>query len=186
MQSLRKWIALAAAMLLGVAVGTTTLAQQPPMPMPPAQPGMPGGMQMPGPMGGPTMGPGMRREGRPMMGMMGGPGGAIRHVEGKLAFLKTEIAITEAQMPQWNAFADAMRETIRAMNDMHGAMMAPAAAPPGPVPLPERLNQSEKAMAAHLDSLRRLKAALEPLYGVLSDGQRKTADEVFFAAMRMM
>jgi hypothetical protein len=185
MQSLRRWIPLAAAMLLGVAVGTTTLAQQPPMP--PAQPGMPGGMQMPGPMGGPMMGPGMTRGGRPMMGMMGGPGGAIRHVEGKLAFLKTEIAITEAQMPQWNAFADAMRETIRAMNDMHGAMMAPAAAAqPGPMPLPERLSQNEKAMAAHLDSLRRLKAALEPLYGVLSDGQRKTADEVFFTALRMM
>lgn len=27
------------------------------------------------------------------------------HVEGRLAYLKAELKITEAQMPQWNAFA---------------------------------------------------------------------------------
>jgi hypothetical protein len=29
------------------------------------------------------------------------------HVEGRIAFLKTELKITEAQSPQWNQFAEA-------------------------------------------------------------------------------
>ena len=34
-------------------------------------------------------------------GMMG----MADHVEGRIAFLKVELKITDAQMPQWNAFA---------------------------------------------------------------------------------
>jgi hypothetical protein len=44
------------------------------------------------------------------MPMMGGPGrigmmgmmGMADHVEGRIAFLRAELKITEAQMPQWN------------------------------------------------------------------------------------
>ena len=32
-----------------------------------------------------------------------------RHIEGRIAFLKAELAITDAQLPQWNAFADTLR-----------------------------------------------------------------------------
>lgn len=50
------------------------------------------------------MGPGMMMG--PMMGMMC-PGGA--HTEGRLAFLKAELRITDAQETAWNAYADAVR-----------------------------------------------------------------------------
>ncbi len=63
-------------------------------------PGMPheGGMPMGQGMGHEVMmGPGM------MMCRMG------EHVEGRLAYLKAELKITDAQTPQWNAFADAYR-----------------------------------------------------------------------------
>jgi hypothetical protein len=64
----------------------------------------PPGMAGPGMMG--PRGDGMM-DGPGMMGMMGGPGmmpmmGARggEHVEGRLAFLKTELKITDAQAPQ--------------------------------------------------------------------------------------
>ena len=47
---------------------------------------------------------------RMMMGQdgMGGMGMMAGHVEGRLAFLKTELKITDPQLPLWNAVADAI------------------------------------------------------------------------------
>ena len=45
------------------------------------------------------------------------------HVEGRIAVLKAELKITEAQLPQWNAFADALRENARRMSGMPAMMM---------------------------------------------------------------
>jgi predicted lipid-binding transport protein (Tim44 family) len=61
---------------------------------------------MPQQMPGGTMGGGA---GGPMMGMMG-RGGMMSmmmgdRIEGRIAFLKAELKITDVQMPQWNAFA---------------------------------------------------------------------------------
>ena len=38
-----------------------------------------------------------------------------RHVEGRIAYLKAELKITDAQAQQWNAFADALRQSAKAM-----------------------------------------------------------------------
>ena len=46
--------------------------------------------------------------GMPMMAAMAG------HVEGRLAFLKTELKITDAQLPLWNAVAEASAPTPKA------------------------------------------------------------------------
>ena len=67
----------------------------------------------------------------PMMGtmqmMMGQSGmdhfammatGMSEHVEGRLAFLKTELKITDAQLPLWNSFAQAVRDNAKAMGSM--------------------------------------------------------------------
>lgn len=52
------------------------------------------------------------------MAMMAG------HVEGRFAFLKTELKITDAQLPLWNAVADAMRANAKSMSEtMPGGMM---------------------------------------------------------------
>jgi hypothetical protein len=72
-------------------------------------------------------GPAMGRQGNQMM--MGGDRAAMmammqpRHIEGRIAFLKTELKITDAQSQQWNAFADALRENARAMTTIHDQMM---------------------------------------------------------------
>ena len=55
--------------------------------------------------------------GMPMMRMMMGQNGMpmmASHIDGRLAFLKTELKITDAQLPLWNVFAQAMRTTTLA------------------------------------------------------------------------
>ena len=74
----------------------------------PAQKEGPGAM-----MGGQMSMMGMMGQGcmMPMMGMSD-------HVAGRLAFLKAELKITDAQLPQWNAFADALRAHATQMREM--------------------------------------------------------------------
>jgi hypothetical protein len=154
----------------------------------PASPGtagvMPGGVMGQGGAAGMGMGPGAMQP-RGMMSMMGpmmGPmmeGGVMpmmgmaEHVEGRLAFIKAELKITDAQQPQWNAFADAVRTNAQTMKDMAIPMTGQEAQPKT---LPERLAQHEKMLSTHLENLRRLRSAADPLYAALSEEQKKTAD----------
>src|SRR5689334_19396747 len=61
----------------------------------------------------------MMRNGMMPMGAGGmGPGGQpFRHIEGQLAFYKTELRITDAQLPQWNAFADVIRTNAKRLQE---------------------------------------------------------------------
>jgi LTXXQ motif family protein len=141
----------------------------------PGQPGMMGGMPMMNMMGDMShMMPMMR-----MMGMMGPGMATIDHVEGRIAFLRTELKITEAQASAWNSFADALRTNANRLGEVRASMMAqrPAGQPPAPT-LAERLDVQERWLAARLEGTRTLKSALTNLYGVLSDDQKKTADEL--------
>jgi hypothetical protein len=108
-----------------------------------------------------------------MMGMMGDPDQMIKFVDGRLAFIKTEMKITSAQQPLWDAFASALRENARTMNAAMSAMMTRHA---GDVALPERLDQQEAVLSARLEALRKTKSALGPLYAALTDEQKKTMD----------
>ena len=111
------------------------------------------------------------------MGMMAG------HVEGRLAFLKTELKITDPQLPLWNAVADAIRTNAKSMSEMMSGAMTGGAQPSAT--LPEKLATREKMLTVHLEALRKLKAAVEPLYASFSDEQKKTADELLMGPMGM-
>ena len=41
-------------------------------------------------------------------------------------------------------------------------------------------------MSAHLEALRKFKAAIDPLYAAFSDEQKKTADELLMGPMGMI
>lgn len=142
--------------------------------------GMMGNARMPaGSADGMSMGGGMM----PMMGMMGAmgdPDAMIERVEGRIAFVKVELKLTAQQLPLWDAFADTLRANAKAMNESMSAMMA---APAAPATLLERLGRHEKMLVAHLDSLRRTKGTLEPLYTALSAAQKETADALLFGSM---
>ncbi len=120
-----------------------------------------------------------------MMAMMSAQTGMMAaHVEGRIAALKTELKITEAQTPQWNRFADALRATAKSMNDMHQKMMAMRT--DKAKPLPERFTAREQAMTAHLAALKAAREALAPLYASFSDEQKKIADGFRIGPMGMM
>ena len=134
-----------------------------------------------GPMGGasemPMMGIMRTIMGQDGMGMMSG------HAEGRVAFLKAELKITDAQLPLWNAVADAIRANAKGMSEMTSGMMGRSQST---ATLPEKLALREKMMTAHLEALRKFKATVDPLYAALSDDQKKTADEVLIGPMGMM
>ena len=117
-----------------------------------------------------------------MMQMMMGQNGMAGHVEGRIAFIKAELKITDAQQPLWAAVAEAMRANAKGMADMpHGmAMMG------GSGTLPERLAAREKAITAHLDGIRRLRTAFDPLSAALSADQKKAADGLMIGPMGVM
>lgn len=109
-----------------------------------------------------------------MMGQMQGRGPAVTRVEGRIAFLKAELKITAAQEKTWGDYAEAMRANAKQLNALFSEMAkAPAAATPV-----ERLDRQERALAARLEIVRRIKPALAALYAALSGDQKKTFDEL--------
>jgi hypothetical protein len=125
----------------------------------------------------------------PMMGMMSQGGmmpmmGMADHIEGRLAFLKTELKITNAQLAQWNAVADALRGNATQLADMMKQTSAMTQGNSAQA-LPQRLDLHERHMAAHLDALRKVKAALLPLYASFSEEQQRAADGLFYGPAGM-
>lgn len=117
-----------------------------------------------------------------MMRMMMGQNGMAGHVEGRIAFLKAELAITEAQQSLWSAVAEAIRTNAKDMTQMpHGmGMMGDSGT------LPEKLAAHEKMMIAHLDGLRKLRIAFDPLYVALNADQKQAADALMIGPMGVM
>lgn len=130
--------------------------------------------------------------GRWGMGYMGGPmmglddGAMLDRIDGRLAFLKAELKITDDQAKAWDEFADTVRTTSESHNDMMRGMMKEFDS--GEFldkPLPDRLTEQEARMEARLEEVRMVRAAAEKLYAVLSDEQKKTADETVLPMMGM-
>ena len=202
-------LTLAAALLL-TALSPSSFAQSPadreahhpqqqdaaPAPTQPAPPASQSGTGQ-GMMGGGMMGGGMMNMmggNMPMMNMMQMMGarqgdcgmggmGMIDRVEGRIAFLRAELKITDAQNGVWNAFADALRANAKSLGEARAAMMSQAGtAQQG---LVDRLTLQEKWLTVRLEGTRAIKSALTNLVGALSDEQKKTADQLLAAHMGM-
>ncbi|SEP36808.1 LTXXQ motif family protein [Rhodospirillales bacterium URHD0017] len=120
---------------------------------------------------------------RDMMTMMSAHSGMMAsHAEGRIAALKSEFKITDAQAPQWDRFADALRGTAKSMEAMQRQMMQASA----PSTLSARLARREEMLTAHLAAVKSLRAALEPLYATFNDEQKKVADGIRIGPMGMM
>ena len=112
-------------------------------------------------------------EGGPMRQMM-----SPERVEGRIAFLRTELKVSAAQQPLWDAVADTLRANSAASKGMMPAMMGGMMQPGASQPLPQRLSAMERMLSARLDGLRRLNAALAPFYASLDEAQKSTADDL--------
>lgn len=104
-------------------------------------------------------------------------GGCLAMSDERLETVKRELGITAAQMPRWNAFAEAVRSNARGMGRM-GSMghMGAGRAASQQATLPQRLEMHERMMAQHLEALRRVKAPLLSLYDSLTPAQKAKAD----------
>lgn len=122
----------------------------------------------------------MRRSGGDGMGGMD----TIDRVEGRIAFLRTELKITDAQAPAWNAFADALRTNANALGELRMSMMSQVGS--GSESLVDRLTWQEKWLSARLEGIRAMKSALTNLAGSFSDEQKKTANELLAPQVGLM
>jgi len=133
------------------------------------------GQDMMGPMGMGMMGPGnMGMMGTEMQGMMG-PGMTTDFgpmMEGRLAYVKAELGITDAQSVAWDGYVTAVKARASTMQGMHTAMIEAMQAGSAI----ERLDARTKAMESMVESLKALRPVTEALYKVLSDDQKKKAD----------
>jgi hypothetical protein len=156
------------------------------MPMAGQNSGMPrmDSMPNPGSAGHPMMGGDMQQMMR-MMGMMqarmarAGMDGAMgatpfQHVEGRIAFLRAEIGITDAQQAPWNAFADALRGQAATMRTMRERMMQGGQA----ITWPGRIAREEEMLSARLDAVKAIEGPARSLYAALSTEQKAKADEL--------
>lgn len=123
------------------------------------------------------------------MGMMGGGMNGmatIDRVEGRIAFLRAELKISDAQADVWNGFAETLRANARKLAEVRASMMPK----PGDRQLPAstfsaRLDSQEQWLIARLDGLRAMKSAFARLNEVLSDDQKKTASDLLAPHMGM-
>ena len=133
-------------------------------------PGMMGPGYGPGMMG--NYGPGMMG-GCPMMGTAT-DGKVSTFAEGRIAFLKAELGIADAQKSEWDAYAEKIKANLQNMQGMWQTMKTvfDAKTPA------DRLDAQIAAMDSRLAALKEIKPALAKLYAALSDEQKKKADEV--------
>lgn len=120
-----------------------------------------------------------------MMGMMqprDRMGMPFDHCEGRIAYLKAELQITDAQTPAWNAFANSMRSGARTMKSAHEEMMKSGM----PTTMPARMGAAHKMMSSRLGMMDRTAPNMKALYTVLSPAQRKSFDEMMPGPMGMM
>lgn len=144
-----------------------------------------GGMGMMGAMG--MMGRGM--------GMGMGPGGCgmgfgadamLDRMDGRLAFLKAELKITDAQKEAWDGLATTLRNNAEVHNAMMKDMMGQMH--DGEFfkkPLPDRLTIQQTHMETRLQQIKGVKESVDKLYAVLDDSQKKSADEIVLPMMGM-
>ncbi len=124
-----------------------------------------------------------------MMGMMSGcpmmssqDGQTSTFAAGRIAFLKAELTITDAQKDVWDAYAEAIKRNLQSMQSMR-QMMKTVFEARTPV---ERLDAHINAMESRLTALKNIKPALEKLYSGLTDDQKKKADEILTGMGCMM
>lgn len=101
-----------------------------------------------------------------------------RHIEGRLAFLRTELKITDAQAPLWDKVAASLRGRA-AKRDAAIAAFRQARSDGTRPDLLTQMDDRIRAGEARIESDRAFLAAFRPLYAALSDDQKTTAEELF-------
>ena len=97
-------------------------------------------------------------------------------VDRQIADLKKQLKITPQQEPQFNAFAEVMRNNAQ---ELDALMQQAPSGQPNAVEQVKRFAQFSETQA---NGMKRLVPALQALYDSLSDPQKKVADRCWAAA----
>jgi membrane-bound lytic murein transglycosylase len=102
-------------------------------------------------------------------------------VDARLAYMKTALKITDAQQPQWNAFADVLRKQTGERDQQiqaWRARMAQGTTKHEKRTAIARVERQQQRYAAALTRLNEQLAVQRPLYAALTADQKAIADEV--------
>jgi protein CpxP len=98
-----------------------------------------------------------------------------RHIEGRIAYLKAELKITDAQQPLFDAVANAMRDNAKAMHDAFQSLRGDRSQPQSAL---SRMEARAKFAQLRADGEVKMLAAFRPLYQGMSPDQQKATDEM--------
>jgi protein CpxP len=102
---------------------------------------------------------------------------AEERVEQRIKELHSQLQITPAEEPQWNEFAQVMRENAR---DMDQAFMQRAQRFPT-MNAVQNMQSYEQISEQHAQRVQKLVPAFQKLYDAMPDQQKRLADQVFRA-----
>jgi hypothetical protein len=111
-------------------------------------------------------------------GQHGRFGSMGRHVDGILAFVKTELKITAGQEPAWQEFSTAVRELARERTGFRSGMRDRAQDGSKDAPLVDRIDRRLAMMEQGTAHLRRMAEAVKSLYAELTPAQQQLADQL--------
>ena len=96
-------------------------------------------------------------------------------VDQRIRALQQQLGITAAQMPQWNAFAQAMRDNATSTDELFRQRANSVKS----MTALDNMKSYARVVRAYADDTDRLEAAFETLYNALSDQQKQTLDTLF-------
>jgi periplasmic protein CpxP/Spy len=96
-------------------------------------------------------------------------------VDQRIRMLQSQLGITEAQMPLWSAFTQAMRDNAAATD----ALFTQRAGAVATMTAPDNMHSYAQIARAYADNTERLATAFDSLYASLSDTQKQAADTLF-------
>ncbi|MAB12938.1 Spy/CpxP family protein refolding chaperone [Parvibaculum sp.] len=100
------------------------------------------------------------------------------YVDGRLAFLKAELKITDDQSAAWSAYADALKENFQSMAGMHQQMFSLFQQGKDDRSVVDMLDLQISLMKTRVGALEKMKPAAEKLYAALSDDQQEKANQI--------
>jgi periplasmic protein CpxP/Spy len=96
-------------------------------------------------------------------------------IDQRIKTLQSQLGITEAQIPLWSAFAQAMRDNATATDALFTQRAGAVAA----MNAPDNMHSYAQIARAYADNTERLATAFDSLYASLSDTQKQAADTMF-------
>lgn len=115
-------------------------------------------------------------------------GEPLKHIDGRLAFIKAELKLTDAQNAAWDEFAGMLRTSVESRAAMHKQRMEDRNEmddDDAKMSLPERLAKRQERAEMRMERIKTMREGFDKFYGVLDDKQKETADELVPMMMRL-